>query len=116
VVSVTNLANKPNQSPNWHVADYVQHLEKYLGEGTIDTVLYNTQHISDDLLQRYAAEGEYPVRTDADGFAGLHAKAIGVPLVAKEMYAQDPADHTMRRTLIRHDPGAVVNELRNLLK
>jgi uncharacterized cofD-like protein len=115
VVSVTNLANKPNQSPNWHVADYVRHLEKYLGEGTIDTVLYNTQHISDDLLQRYAAEGEYPVRTDADGFVGLHAKAIGVPLVAKEMYAQDPADHTMRRTLIRHDPGAVVDELRKLL-
>jgi uncharacterized cofD-like protein len=116
VISITNLVNKPNQCPDWHVVDYVQHLEAYLGKGVIDTVLYNTQHISDDLLQRYAAEGEFPVRTDPDRFAELQATAIGVPLVAKEIATQDPADHMIRRTLIRHDPEAVVSELIRLLK
>jgi len=115
VVSITNLVNKPGQSPDWHVADYVQHQEKYLGKGAIDIVLYNTQHISDELLGRYAQEGEFPVRTDPARFAELPARAVGVPLVAKELAVQDPADHMIRRTLIRHDPEAVVEELRKLL-
>jgi len=115
VVYVTNLVNRPGQAKGWHVADYVQRLEDSLGAGTIDTVLYNTQHISDDLLQKYAAEDEFPVRTDAAAFAGIRAKTIGLSLVAKTVALQDPADTAIRRTLIRHDADRVCAALRQLL-
>jgi uncharacterized cofD-like protein len=115
VVSVTNLMNNAQQTKDWHVADYVRGLEHYVGEGTIDTVLYNSVPVTEDLLRRYALEGEYPVRIDEAGFADLRTKAVGVPLVAKDIYRQDPADTKIRRTLIRHDPEAVVGELGKLL-
>jgi uncharacterized cofD-like protein len=116
VVSVTNLMNNQFQTEGWHVADYVRGLEYYLGAGTIDTVLYNSEPVSDELLKRYAQEGEYPVRTEPSGFVDLGVQTIGVPLVAKDIYQQDPADTMIRRTLIRHDPEAVVGELRKLLQ
>jgi uncharacterized cofD-like protein len=115
VVSIANLVNRPGQADNWHVVDYVLQLEKRLGAGVIDTVLYNTQPISDDLLNRYAAEGEYPVDSSAERFGEIQATAIGVPLMASEMGRQDPADKAVRRTLIRHDPELVADELRKLL-
>jgi uncharacterized cofD-like protein len=115
VVSVTNLVNKPGQTDDWHVADYVRHLEACLGEGVIDTVLYNSQPITERLLTRYAAEGEFPVRTDRAGFAGLHARAVGSRLVSRDIAEQDPADRAIRRTLIRHDAGRVCAELDTLL-
>ncbi len=112
---VVNLVNKVEQTNNWHVADYVHCLEAYLGLGAIDVVLYNTQPITDKLLKKYAAEGEYPVRTDRDGFAGLHARTIGSRLVSRDIAAQDPADTAVRRTLIRHDADRVCAELKKLL-
>jgi uncharacterized cofD-like protein len=115
VVSVTNLVNRPEQAKGWHVADYVQGLERRLGAGTIDTVLYNTQPISDALLQRYAAEGEYPVASSPERFTELSAQLIGVPLVDKEIAEQNSADTAIRRTLIRHDPELVIAELQKLL-
>jgi uncharacterized cofD-like protein len=115
VVSVTNLVNKPGQTNGWHVVDYVQHLEKYLGEGVIDVALYNAQPIKAELLKAYAAEGEFPVDTTPGRFKELKAKAIGVLLVDREIAQQDPADTLLRRTLIRHDPKRVVTELEKLL-
>jgi uncharacterized cofD-like protein len=115
VVSVTNLVNKPGQAKGWHVVDYVQHLEQYLGDGVINTVLYNTQPITERLLSRYAAEGEYPVDIAKSRFSEISAVPIGARLVAKELARQDPADTAIQRTLIRHDPERVVAELEKLL-
>lgn len=115
VVSVTNLVNKPGLTDDWHVADYVQHLESYLGAGVIDVVLYNTQTISDRLLKKYADDGEFPVHMEAARFAELPTRVIGARLVSKAVISQDPADTAIRRTLIRHDAMRVCDELQRLL-
>jgi len=115
VVMVANLVNKPGQTSGWHVADYVQQLERYLGAGVIDMVLYNSQRVKEKLLKAYAAEGEFPVDTGRERFKALQAQAIGVRLVDREIAQQDPADTLLQRTLIRHDPKQVVVELEKLL-
>lgn len=115
VLCVTNLVNKPGQTSDWHVVDYVRQLERRLGVGTIDTVLYNAQSITHELLERYAADGEFPVAADAARFAELPTEAIGARLLAKEVATQDPADTGLRRTLIRHDPALVCAEIKKLL-
>jgi uncharacterized cofD-like protein len=115
VVSVTNLVNKPLQTDGWHVVDYVQQLERYLGNGAIDVVLYNNQPVAPRLLKKYAAEGEFPVLTDKNRFAEVTAKAVGSRLVSPDIAAQDPADRQVRRTLIRHDADAVCAQLKRLL-
>jgi uncharacterized cofD-like protein len=110
VVCVTNLVNKPLQTDNWHVVDYVEQFERYIGKGQIDTVLYNTEPISLALIKKYAADGEFPVVTTAKRFKETPVNAIGARLVSKEISAQDSAD-VLRRTLIRHDADQVCKEL-----
>ena len=113
-IVVSNLVTKPGQTTDWHVVDYVDEFEKYLGKDAIDYVIYNSEPPSPELLGRYAEEGEFPVSTSPDRFKGLRAKQIGTDLVAKEMKTQDKNDTLIKRTLIRHDANKVSRELMKL--
>jgi uncharacterized cofD-like protein len=115
VVAVINLVNKPTHTKGWHVADYVHKIEEYIGTGQIDTVLYNNELISNELLKKYAAEGEYPVAIEPERFRELSARLIPAQLVDDRPYAQDVADKAIRRTLIRHDPWAVKTQIENII-
>jgi len=107
VVYVANLVNRPEHTKGWHVVDYVAQIERYIGKGRVDIVLYNTAPIARALLDKYADEGELPVLTDGDRFQEIQATAIGDNLVARGITKQDPADTLLRRTLIRHDASRV---------
>ncbi|MFZ1483584.1 MAG: gluconeogenesis factor YvcK family protein [Candidatus Saccharimonadales bacterium] len=115
VVYIANLVNQAEHTQNWHVADYVCKIEEYVGAGTIDTVLYNDTPISEALLKKYAAEGEYPVDTSPAKFTGVGYKTMGVPLVSSTIHIQDKADKAIRRTLIRHDGDKVRETIEKLL-
>ncbi len=113
-VAIANLVTKPGQTDGWHVVDYVKKIEEYTGENQIDAVLYNNQPPSSDLLSRYAENGEYPVDFAPDRFGEITAEAIGVPLLAEDLYTQDPNDTMLRRTLIRHNARQVGRQLMRL--
>ncbi len=115
VVMVANLINKPAQTKDWHVADYLNELNRYIGQDTIDLVLYNTKLPGKELLKKYAEDGELPLRIDPEGFKTINIDCIGAPLVANNTFKQDPADKTIKRTLIRHDAKEVVNQLKKLI-
>lgn len=110
-IAISNLVNKPGQTDGWHVADYVKTFEKHIGEGQIDYVLYNNEPPTKELLEKYAAEGEFPVGIYAERFKEIRAVAIGAPLVAKEVALQDPNDKIIHRTLIRHNAYQVGRQL-----
>jgi uncharacterized cofD-like protein len=114
VVYIGNLVNKPGQTDDWHVADYVDEIEKYIGKGTIQYVIYNNETPTDELLSKYAAEGEFPVRTNEDRFDDVSASLIAGPMISKEIAVQDKNDKVIRRTLIRHDAMEVGRELMRL--
>jgi uncharacterized cofD-like protein len=115
LLCVTNLVTMPGQTDDWHPVDFVKEYERYIGKDRIDVVLYNTAPISQELLESYAVEGEYPVNTVSDRFQEISARAIGAPLVSKDIIAQDPHDTAIRRTLIRHDAKEVSRQLLRLL-
>lgn len=110
-VVIANLVTKPGQTDGWHVVDYVEMFEKYLGKDTVDVVLYNNQPPSADLLKKYAAEGEYPVATDPERFKEINAHAVGDNLVADDIFKVHPSDTIIRRTLIRHAADRVSRQL-----
>jgi 2-phospho-L-lactate transferase/gluconeogenesis factor (CofD/UPF0052 family) len=110
-VLLSNLVTKPGQTDGWHVADYVHMIERYVGSEQIEIVLYNEDLPDQDLLSKYAAEGEFPVATDADRFAEISAEPLGANLVAKNVATQDENDKAIRRTLIRHDAHQVGRQL-----
>jgi uncharacterized cofD-like protein len=115
IILVSNLVTKPGQTDSWHVVDYVNIIEDYIGKNNIDVVLYNNDLPTEELLKRYAAEGEYPVDTELSRFVEISAKSIGEKLIAKNMAIQDENDKSIKRTLIRHDAVQVANQLKKLL-
>lgn len=116
VVSVTNLINKPTQTNNWHVVDYVRQLSRYMGDGVLDAALYNSEPIAPDLLQRYADDDEFPVVIEPSRFSEVtDVQLIGASLVSSEISKQTSKSDTVRRTLIRHDTQAVCTEIKKLL-
>lgn len=116
VIMIANLVNKPTHTVDWHVVDYVTKIEEYIGAGVIDAVLYNTEPISDDLLLRYAEEGEFPVVRTSARFSEITAKPIGANLVSPTLAEQDQADVAIRRTLIRHDPDRLAASTLNIYR
>ena len=116
VVCVANLMNRPEQHLDWHVMEYVRELERYIGDGVINTVIYNTQPIPEHHQSRYALQGEMPVHTDAAGFEGAQADTVGAALVADYIRSQDPTDQAIERSHIRHDGQKVATEIKKLLE
>ena len=110
-IQITNLVNKPGQTDDWHVADYIEEIERYIGKDQIDIVLYNTEPISKKLLEKYAEDKEFPVEINDNRFSEISAKPVGGRLVSKEISAQDPNDKKIQRTLIRHDGVAICRQL-----
>lgn len=111
ILMVANLVNKPNQTADWHVVDYVQKIEEYIGTGVVDTVLYNAETIPPDLLERYAEEGDFPVLSNPGRFTELAANVVGADLLSETIEKQDAADKAIRRTLIRHDSERLAAEI-----
>lgn len=113
-VYVCNLVTKPGQTDGFTVDEYVNEIERFLDGTRLDYVLYNSEKPSDDLLAKYAHDGEFPVGWDEAVLSSAHYKAHGMPLVAGEIWenksgASDPI--ASARTLIRHDSDAVAREL-----
>lgn len=114
-VVISNLVTKPGQTDNWHVADYVKTFEKYIGQDEVDYVIYNSSPPDDSLLEKYAADGEFPVDIDPERFNEIKAEAIGAALLAGEITSTDKNDKAILRTLIRHDARKVSELLLGLV-
>lgn len=113
VIYVCNLMTKPGQTDDFAVSDFVDELERFTKEGIIDYVLYNNQEPSQDLIDRYASEGEYPVKVNEDK-SHKHVKYIGDDFVSSKIYKQDKNDVLISRTLIRHNADRVIRKLMQL--
>lgn len=111
VVYVANLVNKPHQTNKFAVHDYVNELERFAGGSFIDYVLFNTDQPSQELLNRYALEGEYPVQVDDDVLRQTSYKAKGGRFLGKQDQIRNPNDTLLTRSLIRHDADAVARAL-----
>lgn len=112
-VYVCNLVTKPGQTDGFTVDEYAAEIERFLGDAKLDVVLYNSEKPSDDLIKKYAHDGEFPVEWDEKVIKQTHYEARGMALVADQVVpSKDTGDaiaHT--RTLIRHDSDAVAREL-----
>jgi uncharacterized cofD-like protein len=110
-IYVCNLVNKPGQTDDFTVEDYVDELERMAGGQFLDYVIYNAQKISPRLLELYAADGELPVEL-GDKQATSYT-LVGSKLIAGSIKdtrsKSDPL--ATQRTLIRHDPDRVARQI-----
>ncbi len=110
-VYVCNLVTKKGQTEDFTVADFATEIERF-GKCKLDYVLYSNSEPSQDLLDKYAKEGEFWVKYDMDDLQSKHYEAIGGEFVSSKQYKASAADPiASTRTLIRHDADAVARQL-----
>lgn len=102
VVYNCNLMTKQGHTDGYGVGDFVAGIERHIGEGRVDFVTSNARVPDRELLERYAAEGEYPV-TPVASPDRRHLRADLISRDIPVLKAGDP----IKRTLIRHDPDAL---------
>lgn len=115
-VYVCNLVTKPGQSDGFKAHDFAAEIERFIGQPCLDYMLYNRKLPSDELLEKYAHEGEFAVEIDDEALQNAHYEAKGAALIAngisEEPSSADAIAHM--RSYIRHDPDLIARELMRL--
>lgn len=110
VIYVCNLMTKVGQTSGMGVAEHVAEISKYLA-CTPDSVLVNTGLLPDDLLERYALDGEYPV---VFNYESSECRIIPADMLANEV-AQTASGDILKRSLIRHDPRKLARKIMEIV-
>ncbi len=106
-VFVVNLMNRKGQTTGFKVSHYLQEIVKYLGEDLFHYILVNNQEPSKELIDVYAEEGTL-VENDL-----TEERVICVPLLGS--LAQFNTRDLLKRSLIRHDPKKLSQELMKIV-
>lgn len=111
-IYICNLVTKPGQTSNFTVADFASEIERFLEHKVrLDYVLYNNAKPSDELLKKYAQDGEFWVEYDKKQLKAAHYKPIGGSFVLNQPWHTTAKKDLLARTLIRHDAHAVAKAL-----
>ncbi len=115
-IYVCNLVTKPGQSDGFKAHDFAAEIERFVGKPCLDYVLYNDQPPSEELLQKYAHEGEYAVEIDKQAFEQAHYNTKGSALIADGVAPEPSSADAIAgmRSYIRHDPDRIARELMRL--
>ncbi|WP_425806071.1 uridine diphosphate-N-acetylglucosamine-binding protein YvcK [Desulfitobacterium sp. Sab5] len=101
-VYVCNIMTEPGETDDYQVSDHLQAIIDHCGTGFVDVVLANSQRVPQELLERYADEGSFPVVGEARSVEWLGAKYVERDLLQAE-------------GTIRHDSERLARELIRLL-
>lgn len=112
LVYVCNLMTKPGQTDGFSVSDYADEIERFIGKGRLDCVLYNSERPTDELINKYSEEKEFPVEWDNSVLKEKHYCAKAGNYLSDTIHYKDDSDILRKeQTFIRHDADAVAREL-----
>ena len=106
-VFVANLMNRRGQTSHFKVSDYLNELERFIGEDIFDYVIVNNQNPPKELIELYAAEGDLVTNDLKDGRIRPAALLGELSRGAKK--------DLIKRNLIRHDSKKLASELMNIV-
>lgn len=110
VAYVCNLMTKAGQTTGMGVSEHVAEIARYI-QRPPDVVLVNTEQLPADLLERYAADNEYPV---VFNYEGNETRIVPAAMLAGEVITTASGD-TLKRSLIRHDPRKLARKIMDIL-
>lgn len=110
-IYVMNIMTKYGQTTHYSAKDHVNDLEKYIGEGVLDSVLINVTMPTKETLSWYEDFDEQPVRDD---LVSSKYTIIKKDLIKNIMLKKGPTD-SLKRSIIRHDPVKLANAIMEML-
>jgi len=111
LIFISNLMSKKGQTRGLTLESMLSLVEGYIGR-KFDYVLVNNGKIPQKAYQRYIQQGEYIFRDDLKKNG---REIIRVDLVANSVIKKDKGD-ALDRSLVRHDPDKVANELYKIFR
>jgi len=116
-ILMVNLVTKFGQNDYFSIFDFTAEIEKFLGQGVLDTVVFNTQNPPDYLTQRYfRKEKSTPIIYQTPKkFKKDNKLFLGFDLLDGLLVSQDKSDTLQKRNLIRHNPGKLGKILRKII-
>ena len=78
---ICNMLTQPGETDNFKVSDHIKTLEKYLGKGTIDVVIANSERIPKKASTFAKSEGKDVVQVD-----DKELKRMGVQLISEKLF------------------------------
>lgn len=94
-IHVCNLMTKPGESDGFKASTFVKLLLSYLGtDAPLDYLIFNNRPFPERLVERYAADRQYPVELDAAECRSVAREIVECPVLAAGVY-------------LRHDPNAL---------
>lgn len=90
-IYICNVMTQPGETDGYSASEHVQAILDHVGPGIIDYVVINNQNVAEELQQKYADQGAYPVKSDVDVIEAMGIKAV-------------LADVINETNLVRHDP------------
>lgn len=110
IAYVANLMAKTGHTEQFGVADFVTVIERYIGK-SVNYVLFNTYQPTEQLLNKYARDGETMINPTTKT---TDSRFVGADLVSRTFPKTRPGD-PIERTFIRHDPTALATSILQLL-
>ena len=109
LVYVSNLFTKSGQTEDYTIKDHVTEIARYAGREP-DVILVNQGGLTEDVLSRYAEEGEYPPKDD---YLASDTRVRRLPLVSVYAVPAVPGD-PLPRSLVRHEPAKLAAAIATL--
>lgn len=116
VVYIANTTTQPGQTDGYTIADHVDQVISYAGNGTIDCVVVNTRRPSEKLIAQYAADGLEFLALDNDQKKRIENK--GVKLIAADLIQETDKKRDLweKQDSIYHDPQKLARTLLSILE
>jgi uncharacterized cofD-like protein len=110
-VYMCNNTTQPGQTDNYTIADHVQQITHYLGDGVLDYAFINSAVPPQHIIDNYAKNNLHVLRLSDDQLARV--EALGVKPVVGEIAdaSSGPRDLWQKQDTIRHDPDRVAELL-----
>ena len=94
---------KPGESDGFKASTFLNLLVEYLGTSDpLDYMVFNDASFPSRMLQRYAADGQFPVELDRAECESAVRNIVCAPVLASGVY-------------IRHDPYALAKEIMGIV-
>lgn len=101
-IYICNLMNQTKHTKDFTVVDFADELERLADVKFLDEVLYNSNYPNNEIVERYALEGEHPVLFQE---VERHYACRGVDLLSDTIWKNQSRNDPLanQRALIRHD-------------
>lgn len=90
-IYICNVMTQPGETDGYSASEHVKAILDHVGMGVIDYVVVNSHNVAEELKQKYASQGAYPVEADIEAIESMGIKVVKTDVVSETNW-------------VRHDP------------